>query len=280
MGQQKTESVLSRFLKGVVIALGFILPGVSGGVLAAILGIYERMLRFMAHLTKNFKENLLFFLPVGIGGIVGIGLLSKPLEWLLQNYQIVVLWGFAGAIIGTLPALAKESTLKSKRTMGDLFWFFGTMIIGFLFLYFMGDILGTIPANFLGFVLAGGLIALGVLVPGLSPSNLLLVLGLYDPMLKAFKGFDILGVFLPIAIGGLLVMLLFSKLMEWLLEHYHSKVYHFILGIVIASTVLIVLPPVADYSGFTRLTAVSGVILFVLGYWLGAWMSKLEEKYK
>lgn len=280
MGQQKTESVLSRFLKGVVIALGFILPGVSGGVLAAILGIYERMLRFMAHLTKNFKENLLFFLPVGIGGIVGIGLLSKPLEWLLQNYQIVVLWGFAGAIIGTLPALAKESTLKSKRTMGDLFWFFGTMIIGFLFLYFMGDILGTIPANFLGFVLAGGLIALGVLVPGLSPSNLLLVLGLYDPMLKGFKGFDILGVFLPIAIGGLLVMLLFSKLMEWLLEHYHSKVYHFILGIVIASTVLIVLPPVADYSGFTWLTSVSGVILFVLGYWLGAWMSKLEEKYK
>lgn len=280
MGQQKTESVLSRFLKGVVIALGFILPGVSGGVLAAILGIYERMLRFMAHLTKNFKENLLFFLPVGIGGIVGIGLLSKPLEWLLQNYQIVVLWGFAGAIIGTLPALAKESTLKSKRTMGDLFWFFGTMIIGFLFLYFMGDILGTIPANFLGFVLAGGLIALGVLVPGLSPSNLLLVLGLYDPMLKGFKGFDILGVFLPIAIGGLLVMLLFSKLMEWLLEHYHSKVYHFILGIVIASIVLIVLPPVADYSGFTWLTAVSGVILFVLGYWLGAWMSKLEEKYK
>ena len=151
MEKQRNESILSRFLKGVVIALGFILPGVSGGVLAAILGIYERMLRFMAHLTKNFKENLLFFLPVGIGGIVGIGLLSKPLEWLLQNYQIIVLWGFAGAIIGTLPALAKESTLKSKRTTGDLLWFFGSMVIGFLFLYFMGDILGTIPANFIGF---------------------------------------------------------------------------------------------------------------------------------
>ena len=206
MEKQRNESILSRFLKGVVIALGFILPGVSGGVLAAILGIYERMLRFMAHLTKNFKENFLFFLPVGIGGIVGIGLLSKPLEWLLQNYQIIVLWGFAGAIIGTLPALAKESTLKSKRTTGDLLWFFGSMVIGFLFLYFMGDILGTIPANFIGFVIAGGLIALGVLVPGLSPSNLLLVLGLYDPMLKGFKSFDIMGVFLPIAIGGLAVM--------------------------------------------------------------------------
>ncbi len=280
MEKQRNESILSRFLKGVVIALGFILPGVSGGVLAAILGIYERMLRFMAHLTKNFKENFLFFLPVGIGGIVGIGLLSKPLEWLLQNYQIIVLWGFAGAIIGTLPALAKESTLKSKRTTGDLLWFLGSMVIGFLFLYFMGDILGTIPANFIGFVIAGGLIALGVLVPGLSPSNLLLVLGLYDPMLKGFKSFDIMGVFLPIAIGGLAVMLLFSKLMEWLLTHYHSKVYHFILGIVIASTILIVIPPVANYSGFTWVTAVIGIILFVLGAWLGLWMSKLEEKYK
>ncbi|MBX9115222.1 DUF368 domain-containing protein [Enterococcus casseliflavus] len=280
MEKQRNESILSRFLKGVVIALGFILPGVSGGVLAAILGIYERMLRFMAHLTKNFKENFLFFLPVGIGGIVGIGLLSKPLEWLLQNYQIIVLWGFAGAIIGTLPALAKESTLKGKRTTGDLIWFFGSMVIGFLFLYFMGDILGTIPANFIGFVIAGGLIALGVLVPGLSPSNLLLVLGLYDPMLKGFKSFDIMGVFLPIAIGGLAVMLLFSKLMEWLLTHYHSKVYHFILGIVIASTILIVIPPVANYSGFTWVTAVIGIILFVLGAWLGLWMSKLEEKYK
>lgn len=280
MEERKNESVLSRFMKGVIIALGFILPGVSGGVLAAVLGIYERMLRFMAHLTKNFKENLLFFLPVGIGGIVGIGLLSKPLEWLLQNYQIIVLWGFAGAIVGTLPALAKESTIKSKRTKGDLFWFFGTMVIGFLFLYFMGDILGTIPANFFGFVLAGGLIALGVLVPGLSPSNLLLVLGLYDPMLKGFKSFDIIGVFLPIAIGGLAVMLLFSKLMEWLLTYFHSKVYHFILGIVIASTVLIVIPPVADYAGFTWLTAVMGIILFGLGLWLGAWMSKLEDKYK
>ncbi len=94
------------------------MPGVSGGVLAAILGIYERMLRFMAHLTKNFKRKSALFLPVGIGGIVGIGLLSKPLEWLLQNYQIVVLWGFAGAIIGTLPALAKESTLKKQTNYG------------------------------------------------------------------------------------------------------------------------------------------------------------------
>lgn len=280
MKETKQEGWGLRFVKGVIIALGFILPGVSGGVLAAILGIYERMLSFLAHLTKNFKENFLFFLPVGIGGIVGIGLLSKPLEFLLEHYQIVVLWGFAGAIVGTLPALYKESTLKKKRDSIDWAWMIGTMIIGFLFLYFMGDIFGTVPANFLGFVLAGALIALGVLVPGLSPSNLLLVLGLYNPMLNGFKSFDIVGVFLPIAIGGMIAILLFSKVMEKLLTHFHSRVYHFILGIVIASTVLIVIPPVADYSEATVITIIGSIILFVAGYLLGDWMSKLEEKYK
>ena len=85
----KTDNFLSRFIKGVIIAIGFILPGVSGGVLAAILGIYERLLSFMAHVRQNFKRDFLYFLPVGIGGIVGIGLLSKPLEYLLQHFQVV-----------------------------------------------------------------------------------------------------------------------------------------------------------------------------------------------
>lgn len=280
MIKEKTEGFLSRFLKGVIIALGFILPGVSGGVLAAILGIYERMLSFMAHLTRDFKRNFLFFLPVGIGGIVGIVLLSKPLEWLLEHYQVMVLWGFAGAIIGTLPALLKESTKQKKRDTIDLIWLFGTLIVGFLILYFMDNLLGTVPANFFGFTLAGGLIALGILVPGLSPSNLLLVLGLYDPMLNGFKNVDILGTFLPIAIGGVLVILLLSKLIEWLLKQFHSRMYHFIIGIVIASTILIVIPPVANYSNFTMLTGIMSVILFILGLMLGFWMSRLEEKFK
>lgn len=280
MQEKKTESILSRFFKGVIIALGFILPGVSGGVLAAILGIYERLLKFMAHLKRDFKENFLFFLPVGVGGIVGIGLLSKPLEWLLANFQLVVLWGFAGAILGTLPALFKESTKRQKRSVTDILWLVGTLVIGFLFLYSMDSFFGTIQANFFGFVLAGVLIALGILVPGLSPSNLLLVLGLYDPMLNGFKSFNIVGVFLPIVIGGLLAILLFSKMMEFLLERFHSKVYHFIIGIVIASTILIVIPPVANYSNFTIITCISCLVLFNAGLILGLWMSRLEDKYK
>ena len=107
-------SWIARIIKGMIIALGFILPGVSGGVLAAILGIYERIICFLAHIRENFVENILFFIPVGIGGILGIALFSFPVEFLLKHYQVPVLWGFAGAIVGTIPSLVKESTKKSS----------------------------------------------------------------------------------------------------------------------------------------------------------------------
>lgn len=278
-------SWLIRLIKGVVIALGFILPGVSGGVLAAILGLYERMLSFLAHIRRNFKTDFMYFLPVGIGGILGIGLLSRPLEFLLAHYQVIVLWGFAGAIIGSLPGLWQESESHSKRDKTDWFWLFGTFVISLIILYTLPYLFGTLPANFLTFVLAGALIALGVLVPGLSPSNLLLILGLYSPMLTGFKHFDLLNVFLPIAIGGILAMLLFAKSMEYLLENYHSRVFHFILGIVTASTVLILVPNAQSaegisYAGASLLTYVLAAIFTSLGLLLGLWMSKLEERYK
>ncbi|MGQ2374967.1 DUF368 domain-containing protein [Companilactobacillus zhachilii] len=280
----KRDNIFIRFFKGVIIALGFILPGVSGGVLAAIMGIYARLLSFMAHVRKNFKRDFLYFLPIGIGGIVGIGVLSKPLEYLLANYQMIVLWGFAGTIFGTLPTLVRESTSQTKRDKIDIIWFLSMLIGGGLFLYFMSEILGTIPANFFGFIIAGILIALGVLVPGLSPSNLLIILGLYTPMLKGFKTFDPL-VFIPIAIGGIISLLTFSKAMESLIKHHHSRVYHFILGIVLASTILILIPnpylaESISYQNVTGMDWLLSIAFFIVGCLLALWMSRLEDKYK
>lgn len=285
MPTKTTDTFWKRFFKGVVIALGFILPGVSGGVLAAILGIYERLLDFMAHFRRNFKWDFWYFVPVGLGGIVGIALLSAPLEYLLAHAQVIVLWGFAGAIIGTLPALMKTATSRAPRDWLDGVWFFGTFIISAGLLYFMSELFGTLPANFGGFIVAGALITLGVLVPGLSPSNLLLILGLFTPMLTGFKRLDIVGVYLPIAIGGILAMALFSKLMDHLLVKFHSRVYHFILGIVLASTMLILIPnPYAaesiSYAHATLSTYLFSTIALAVGIALGYWMSALESKYK
>ncbi|WP_316606284.1 DUF368 domain-containing protein [Streptococcus pluranimalium] len=276
---------LGRLAKGIIIALGFILPGVSGGVLASILGLYQKMIAFLAHPTRDFLKNILFFLPLGIGGILGIALFSAPLEWLLANHQVPTLWAFTGSIVGTLPTLWQEATVEGRRDNKDWTILIITFIVSGLLLFFLNDLVGTIPASFASFILAGALIALGILVPGLSPSNLLLIMGLYSPMLTGFKQLNLAGVFLPIAIGGAVTMILFSKVMDHALENHHSRVYHFILGLVTSSTLLIILPnprsaESISYAGAGLGTFIFSVILFVAGIALGVWMSRLEGKYK
>lgn len=275
---------LLRIAKGAVIALGFILPGVSGGVLAAIIGLYEPMLRFVAHIRHDFVKNALFFLPVGVGGVLGLVLLSGPLDYALQHWSVIVLWGFVGAILGSVPALLRESVSQTRRDRIDWVWLAGTFTVGLVVLYALPTFAGTVPANFLGFVLAGALIALGVLVPGFSPSNLLIILGLLQPMLAGFSEFDILGVFLPIALGGVAALLLFAKFMERMIDHHHSRTFHFVIGLVLASTVLIVVPTrsaeTIDYTGATASTAILAAVLFAAGLALGLWMARLEERYK
>ena len=278
-------SWISKMIKGIVIALGFILPGISGGVLAAILGIYERMIRFLAHPFKQLKEDVLYFLPVAIGMLLGIGIFSYPIEYLLEHYQVYVLWSFAGAIIGTVPSLVKEANRDSERDKIDLIWFWTTFIISGIALYGLNFVVGSLSASFLNFILAGSLLALGILVPGLSPSNLLLILGLYAPMLTGFKSFDLFGTFLPIGIGAVLTLIAFSKFMDYALRVYHSRVYHFIIGIVLSSTLLILLPNAGNpesisYAGLSIVSYVIIAFFFALGIWLGIWMSQLDEKYK
>ena len=278
-------SWISKMIKGIVIALGFILPGISGGVLAAILGIYERMIRFLAHPFKQLKEDILYFLPVAIGMLLGIGLFSYPIEYLLEHYQVYVLWSFAGAIIGTVPSLVKEANRDSEKDKIDLIWFWTTFIISGIALYGLNFVVGSLSASFFNFILAGSLLALGILVPGLSPSNLLLILGLYAPMLIGFKSFDLFGTFLPIGIGAVLTLIAFSKFMDYALRVYHSRVYHFIIGIVLSSTLLILLPNAGNpesisYAGLSIVSYVIIAFFFALGIWLGIWMSQLEEKYK
>lgn len=278
-------SWLKQIIKGIIIALGFILPGISGGVLAAILGIYERMIAFLAHPFKDFKDNVLYFIPVAIGMLLGIGLFSFPIEYLLENFQVYVLWSFAGAIIGTVPSLVKESTRESDRDKIDLIWFWATFVISGLGLFALNFVVGTLNPSFLNFILAGSLLALGILVPGLSPSNLLLILGLYAPMLTGFKTFDLFGTFLPIGIGLVATFIVFSKLMDYALNNYHSRVYHFIIGIVLSSTLLILIPNAGNaesiqYTGLSLISYVLIAFFFALGIWLGIWMNKLEDKYK
>lgn len=264
-----------RFAKGIFIGTGFILPGVSGGALAAIFGLYERMISFMAHLTRDFKNNMLFFLPVALGMLGGIVVLSYPLGFFLEHYLGPTMWFFIGAILGTFPSLWREAGKKGRapKHIGIMLTAF---VCGFAFLTYGARLFdGQVPLHTGTWVLAGAIIALGVLVPGLSPSNFLLFMGMYAPMVEAFKRLEI-PVLAPIALGGLLCMLAFSKLVDMLFERAYAVLFHVILGVVVASTVMIV--PI-DYN-YMKLGALACVFTCFGGIALGGWMSGLEEKYK
>jgi putative membrane protein len=265
---------LLRFLKGALIGTGFILPGVSGGALAAVFGLYERIIGFIAHITHNFIKNVLFFIPVGLGALAGMFLLAHPLGFFLKNYEAQVLWGFIGCIVGTLPALWKEAG-KHGRQPRHYALLGIALVVGFAALYAAAHFLGaSVPLNFGTWLAAGILIALGVLVPGMSPSNFLVFMGMYTPMVDAFKTFDF-SILIPLFAGLAVCLFSLSKAIDIIFKKCYAGLFHIILGVVLASTLLII-PVHFNYLSLTTLVCVAA---FVAGAALGFWMSKLEEKY-
>jgi putative membrane protein len=264
-----------RFFKGALIGTGFILPGVSGGALAAISGLYQRIIAFIAHITRDFIKNVVFFIPVGLGALVGMFLLARPLSFFLEHCEAQVMWGFIGCIIGTLPALWKEAGKKGRAKKHYLILVL-TALIGFILLFAAKNFLvARIPLNFITWILAGFLIALGVLVPGMSPSNFLVYLGMYKPMVEGFKTMDFFVLF-PILSGVVVCLFSLSSLIDVLLRRMYAGLFHFVTGIVIASTLMIVPLHYNYVSGGTMIC----VAAMIAGAALGFWMSKLEEKYK
>ena len=263
-----------RFVKGIFIGSGFILPGISGGTLAAVFGVYERIITFLAHLNRNFKSNLLYMIPLGLGGITGVFLFSIAISFFLGNYETQILWLFIGCILGTLPALWKQAGEKGRTGIHIV-----ALSISFLFsLTFMiyGERLfgGNMPQNFFTWLFAGSLIGLSALIPGLSSSNLLLYMGMFKDMTDGIKDGN-LSVIIPILIGAALAVILFSKLMDLFFRKAHSGLFHIIVGIVGASTLMII-PRDFNYLSFGTIIC---IILCAIGMLFGYWMCSLEKKY-
>ncbi|MDR2601844.1 MAG: DUF368 domain-containing protein [Spirochaetaceae bacterium] len=264
-----------RLLKGALIGTGFILPGVSGGALAAVFGLYERIISFIAHITKDFIKNVLFFIPVGIGALLGMFLLARPLSFFLENYEVQVIWGFIGCIAGTLPSMWREAGKKGREKKHYIILAF-TAVLGYCLLYAAENFWHSrLPLNFITWIFAGALIALGVLVPGLSSSNFLVYFDMYKPMVDAFKTADI-SVLLPVFLGGAACLFSLSAFIDMLFKKAYAGLFHFVVGIVLASTVMII--PL-NYNYLSAGTLVCAAALLA-GALLGFWMSHLEEKYK
>ena len=281
MNQEERNNPLSwliNFLKGMLIGSGAILPGVSGGALAAIFGLYEPIIRFLADMRDNFWSNVKFLMPVGFGALFGVFVLATPIDYGLQYYPVHVLWGFIGAILGTFPSLYREAGKEGRETK-HLVLTVVTAVVFFILLVWSNNNLNVdMPENIWSWLLAGGIFASGLIVPGLSPSNFLIYFNLYQPLTEGIRKLDF-SVIIPVGIGAVIVILLFARIVRNIMDRAYATVFHFILGVVLASTAIIV-PAAELYEGFTTGNYIVVGLIFLVGLALGLWMGHLEEKYQ
>ncbi|HXL00496.1 MAG: DUF368 domain-containing protein [Dysgonamonadaceae bacterium] len=275
-----------RLIKGIIIGVGFILPGLSGGVLAVILGIYDKLIRFLSDIRKNFLQNVAYFLPVAIGMAIGIVIFSIFVEKAFGIYAAQFICLFVGFVVGTFPSLYKTAG-KEGRSLKDIIFFTVSTIFIFILMIVGGEQLTEVSPGLLVWIGSGALIGLGVIVPGMSPSNFLIYFGLYDKMAIGIKNFDF-GVIIPLLIGFVVCVLMFAKLAAYLFRKYYSGMYHFILGMVAGSS-LAIFPTVvfpafrAEQLAITGLSFSAAFLLciafLIVGVIISYFFSKVEEKY-
>jgi putative membrane protein len=262
-----------RLLKGIMVGIGFITPGLSGGVLAVVFGIYEPMIRFLGNLRHKFIQNVLFFIPVGVGGVIGVVAFSAVVDFAFRYHAALFIWLFIGFIAGTFPSLFKTAGKQGRNWTHWLV--LSAFAVGTLFLMRWMDSIRSVQLtpSFTTWLMSGALIGLGVVVPGMSPSNFLIYLGLYQPMAAGLRVLD-LGVAVPLALGLILVVLILAKLIAWLFKTFYALMYHLILGVVVGSTLAIIPEGVAGWD------IVFSVVLFILGALASFGLAKLDEKFE
>ena len=265
---------LLRLLKGFIVGFGAITPGLSGGVLAVILGIYEPIMRFLGNLKDRFLKRFLYFIPIGIGGMAGVIIFSKLVADSLERNKAPFIWLFLGFIAGTIPSLLKTAGSRGRKT-----WHWGFLavvaVLMLAFLLWMRTVTNvSLPQTWWSWLLSGLMIGLGVIVPGLSPSNFLMYLHLYEPMSRGIGALD-LGVIIPVTIGVLLTIFLLAKAVSKLFDKAYALVYHFIIGTVVGSSVAIgIIEGPAAPAQFLIC-----IVAFIIGAAASYALSKIDEKH-
>lgn len=242
--KNKFTAPIMKLVQGVFIGLGAVLPGVSGGVLCVIFGVYKPIMELLSHPFKAIKKYAKLLIPVVIG--IGLGFLgiSKLLGFLLNEYPEPSVCVFVGLIAGMLPSLFREAGEKgrTKASWVSLVVVFAVTLAVLLGLEYLSV---SIEPNFVWYLFCGFCIALSVIAPGMSFSTLLMPLGLYTPLVEGIGNLDF-SVLIPAGIGALLTVILLARAVTSLMENHYSVLFHGIIGIVIAATIVIV-----PYSSFT-----------------------------
>ena len=266
---------LFQILQGSLVGLGAVLPGISGGVLCVIFGIYKTIMEFLADPFRKLKTHLPKLLPFGIGAVIGFLGIAKLLAFLLEKYEAPSVCVFIGLICGMLPSLFREAG-EQGRTKASYISMGIAMVAIFALLIALKVLSVDITPNFFWYLFCGFCLALSVIAPGMSFSTLLMPLGLYQPFVDGISSFDF-GILIPAGIGALATVILFAKAVDSLFTHHHSIAFHAIIGVVIAATVMII--PFASFTASIP-SCVINVLCIVGGIIAALWLDQLNQKFE
>lgn len=277
--------MLKKLLQGMVVGIANIIPGVSGGTMMVAMGLYDKLIHAITHLKSEFKESLKLLVPIFLGAAIAIVALSRLFEFLLTNYPIPTNFAFCGLIAGSLPFIFKKVKGHAVSVgKGVCFVIFFAVVI---LMAVMGETSGNAADVSFGFINVAKLLVVGIIaaatmvIPGVSGSMMLMLLGYYDTILKTINKFmdaliafdiqDILvqcGILIPFGIGVILGIFLIAKLIEFIFSKAEIHAYYAIIGLILASPIAILLK--TDWSDFSVLMLVTGIITFVLGWFVSS----------
>lgn len=268
-------SFLYLFLSGILIGTGMVIPGVSGAVIAVIFGVYDKMIKSLTNLFKNFKNNFMFLFILGLGILVGAIWFSNVLMFLYQRHEVITKFSFIGLILGGVPFLFKEIKLKYNKINYVAMIF--TFILSFVLWIFSKTILqidldgnsSSCIMNFINLFLAGVIYSVGKVIPGISGSFLLIIIGMYEYVLSVIAHPITIGLtqitrLIPFIMGLIIGILVLLKLINFLLEKHYGLTYSIIVGFILGSIPALI--PNLSFSKDAFIGILTMIISFILSY--------------
>lgn len=281
-------------LRGIVIGIANIIPGVSGGTMAVSMGIYDKMISAISNLFKQFKKSIKLLIPLGIGMVIGIVGFGFVLEYLLANHTLATSLTFVGLILGGVPILwlhlkkALADQNRKKLGAGEIVLFVLLLAIGIVLPLLQGSenavkALTLTPATIVIMFVLGAIASATMIIPGVSGSMVLMVLGYYSTVLslvtdavKALVALDFATVLekglilLPFVVGVAVGIFAIAKLIEFLFKKFPTQTYAGIIGLIVSSPFTILYSSGA-LGAFSVWGLIVGVVLGCAGAWV-TWM--------
>lgn len=260
-------------IKGFFMGIANIIPGVSGGTLAITMGIYEDLINAISHFVSKIKENIKFLLPIFIGAALSIILGSKIIGYSLENFPLPTIMFFTGLILGGMPMLYKKIKKDIKLSNIMILVFTFILVIAITFLKSSGEV-SFISMNLFDYVklfLVGVVASATMIIPGISGSFMLMVMGYYEPVINTINSLTTLDnimndmlILVPFGIGALVGIVVIAKIIEFLFKKFEVPTFFGIIGFILASIIGI-------FTGVENLTFeivpfIVGVVLFTLGF--------------